>query len=80
MEPIDMHHAPDPATVTSMDELRAFLVALGDNPESVGYADDRDQRRGTDASRRLRPPRGMSVRVLMRPSCRDAGSRGLRHR
>ena len=42
-----MHHAPDPATVTSMDELRAFLVALGDNPESVGYADDRDQRRGT---------------------------------
>lgn len=42
-----MSQEPDPTSVTTMDELRAFLVALGRSPESVGYGDDRDQRRGT---------------------------------
>ncbi|GAA5163785.1 hypothetical protein [Ornithinimicrobium tianjinense] len=42
-----MSNEPDPLSVTTMAELRAFLVALGRSPEDVGYADDRNQRRGT---------------------------------
>ena len=42
-----MRHAPDPTTVTTTEELRALLAALGQDPEHVGYADERNQRRGT---------------------------------